>query len=374
MRLGSLGFMAIVVGATFTACESEDDSAGSGTVGATSGVGHDAGRAAGDEAGAPHGVSGGPSPHSSGGAAGELGTGGLPSLGGADSGAPQTSGDCSYGGLDTAGNGNGSSGEAGVPPTTACLVTLECDSGTCLGDDTAKLCVRQRSACNTHDDCPRDHYCEVGCRRAAGLEQPCSAGDRCGTVTSPRSLQLNCVSGVCVLPHLLGEACEDWEGNLPDRCEAGTTCSRSLVDPQTVTCQPLSKAGESCAFGRRCDDESFCEREPGYELLCLPKPALDHFPYLCGYYSGPCREGQYCSLDEGCQLSAALDEPCITPELCDFFGGAFDGGCSPCGLGLMCVEGTCKAPAGYAESCSALGCAAGLVCVDAQVNGSCTDR
>jgi hypothetical protein len=180
------------------------------------------------------------------------------------------------------------------------------------------------------------------------------------------------VNGSCALPHLLGEPCEDWEGSLPDRCEAGTTCSRSPVDAETVTCQPLSKTGEICDFGRRYDDDNFCEREPGYDLLCLAKPDPAHYPY-CGDYSGPCRVGLYCSLDDGCLASSGLDEPCITTAQCSVVGGVSDGGCSPCALGLICVDGTCRARATYGEHCGGPPCAAGLACLQGQTNGECAD-
>lgn len=369
MTFGRAAVCVTTLAILFGGC-GDDEPSGDPTAG-TSGTGTSSAGSGGGEPPSNAGEGGGP-------VAGNAGT--SPIEGGQKAGGAAGEAGASAGAPSPTGGAAGAAG-AGGSGSSACLVDSQCLGQSCVGGAPATLCLPPHVACASHADCALDEYCDGYCRPAELLSAPCSPGNRCGTTEvgpNNRIVQMWCVDGACREPLLVGQDCPDWNSP-PDLCELGTSCSRSFVDQDTITCQPWGEAFDFCDFGRRCKPELHCLIADDFdENICVPRLRLGD---LCGPNDAPCEEGVYCSYDEGsCLLSPGEGEPCVVSlhhtspppgaPLCDTAKGT---DCSPCALGLVCQAGVCRRPAAEGAACDSIRCESGLACVPALLGGVCDD-
>ncbi|MCX4247699.1 hypothetical protein [Paraliomyxa miuraensis] len=154
---------------------------------------------------------------------------------------------------------------------------------------------------------------------------------------------LMCIAGQCRDPQLTAAGGEDEPCDIDDWCEDDLAC----VDAQ---CQRLPGPGELCLEGR-CQDGAKCVDD---RCATLPGPGQ---PCL----NDACQSGSRCETNANtgeriCMSLASVGEPCMGHGEC-VSGNCPAGSCQPpaqsgdrcsqnlpCGPGLRCQQGICRAP------------------------------
>jgi len=343
--------------------------------------GRDGGAGAGGaESGDTGGVGG--SLHAGGGGQGGAGSGAIAGAGGGESGG--AAGEAGQGG-----EGGGSPGCLSVPPVVLgpqqCRTFGQCEGDeSCLGTQTANVCVPLGEGCDSPEHCPEGETCsEHRCVAAAPVGSPCSAGDRCAA------------GAQCGYAYVLDHG--DWvaSGSLMCReriAELGACDIVGKHDPRGG-CQ----AGLVCSFNRSYDygepvEYCFPQSDESRPYDACPTGDRDCLP---GYQCSSNNEGEsFCdpALEEGdlCEPKSAStrcaeDLGCVfVPEDEDTFCRPLPGACEPCGdakanrKGLrcdpssFCDAGICRPKPVFGRGCDGQLCAPGLVCVAAQLDGSCS--
>jgi hypothetical protein len=182
------------------------------------------------------------------------------------------------------------------------------------------------------------HSCGV-CEPRLPEGAPCAEHERCVDGVA-------CRLGVCLVPRLPGEACEQHDECQFHSCVAGT-CASSSFGLET---EPISNV-----LGRACDETTPCNDRVG-TLICA-----DGACRLRSDAGEPCSEERDCRLGQGCvdgrcfELGCTRDagEPCsrlCSRGLCidgvcadvGLLGDPCDAGCEPL---LECFEGRCQSRA-----------------------------
>ncbi|MCB9727880.1 MAG: hypothetical protein H6746_05260 [Deltaproteobacteria bacterium] len=245
----------------------------------------------------------------------------------------------------------------------------------------------------------------TNCLSATGTcERDLTAGEACDF--RPCAAGLSCdVDDVCNPPAALGKPC-----GVDAHCAAPGVCLRGAGDIATGSCGGVDgAAGAACEWAPRFGDGStwfsngFGSRGCGSGLVCQPaaRPALsaaglpdapglcrDALEPVCGYpgVCGPAgagARGDPCLSDQACQSGRCAITPppyavAGTPGFAcsdadDCFQGPWPGQClgledialnrpcgalqgdpeaPPCGPGLLCIDGFCRAEwSGFGEKC-----------------------
>lgn len=204
-----------------------------------------------------------------------------------------------------------------------------------------------RGTLPTGAPCNSDINCAAGrCEQpVGGCREVCvdkaGAGEAC---TQPHSddecdAQLRCRSGMCQLPGLLGQPCED-----------SSDCDSLLWCDASSTCQPLPNVGDTCVIDMSTDYADPCRGS----LVCKLDNGGASRSCQAGGTAGlacdsasPCAPGHRCE-SSVCHLISADGGPCVSRADCPFmyecvsetcvpYGGIGD----PCSPTLPCAQGAC---------------------------------
>ena len=206
-----------------------------------------------------------------------------------------------------------------------CLVGDHCVGGECGGGVAPN--------CNDGNPCT-DDSCdpESGCVNAPN-SLPCFDGDVCTTDDL-------CAAGECLGGDLL--ECDDANPCTGDECDSQLGCQHALLD---VACDDGNgcTATDTCVNGLckgggavDCDDDNVCTTDS-----CLPESGCAH-----QIHSGPCDDGNPCTLNDGCVNGA-----CSAGKLldCDDGNPCTDDACGPDGL---CVHPANEAACDDGNECT----------------------
>lgn len=291
--------------------------------------------------------------------------------------------------------GFGDAGASGEDGGVSCFADGQCAGGQCTGGQVSQVCLLPGDQCTSHADCRRFEYCDGAghCVPAAGLDQPCSPGSRCGR--DPSFGQLWCDSNSqCI-------AVEPGMCQYDEQCEDGEICKLTPVGYECGS--PISGEGQRCTSSSPCDETSWCVTPHGEPFsICARRRLLGE---ACEKYADPavwppCAAGLFCDappddpfsghcaespsegspcinpcyLAEGCPSSCAANHYCDADSICRSFATAGQS-CATrqCAADLFCDPGkVCRSFAEHGDLCETTPCAAGLRCEAAHVGGTCT--
>ncbi|MSQ84353.1 MAG: hypothetical protein EXR77_15950 [Myxococcales bacterium] len=255
------------------------------------------------------------------------------------------------------GCGHQDSGAAACDDGNACTVADVCKSGKCSGGKNAD--------CNDYDPCTAD-TCnnQTGCAHTAvdgaacDDNNPCTVGDACK-------------GGKCSISNI--NLCNDNNGCTSDACSTLQGCYHNPLnagacdDGNTCTINDLCQGGLCLGAAQNgCNDNNSCTTDNCDPLKGCVSSAV---------VSGPCDDGNPCTLDDGCKGSvcaSGTSKPCKDGNLCTLDScDPKSGQCLfvPLADGNQCEDGN---PCTTSDICGNGKCAAGPLreCGD---GNPCTD-
>jgi hypothetical protein len=205
-------------------------------------------------------------------------------------------------------------------------------------------------------------YFQSTCRKPLGEGEFCVDAEPRAPGQSPCAPGLSCDldTQLCQRPAALGEACDSWWGG----CHWTLTCIDGTCQPrrgQGADCTPEPRSTSSLFDRSQCQQELFCDAEPGAPGKCTE--LLDEGASCRDYRE--CGRGLYCdgfnlsTAQRGtCRRLAGQDEDC-TGRFCDsrLYCSKASNTCQPwrqfgepcaedepmaCVLGTTCVQGICS--------------------------------
>lgn len=247
------------------------------------------------------------------------------------------------------------------------------DEATCVAWQASVLCGSVQAALTLAVDAGALDYFELAARdcRAAieglgcevGFEHDLLAPAACAAMVSARGEE--------------GDPC-----HLAFVCQEGLHCNNEAACPGT--CAPLLTNNQPCGFGERCDDATYCDVTA---MRCLARTDLGG---TCGLaLSGnSCLDGAFCDRsnpaapvcargrgrNEGCQSDAECAQGrCIQNRCSEGLEGDACRQAFHCWPALDCVSGSCRAPGGLDDTCTATGvfCGPALTCTSTMGQTRC---
>jgi hypothetical protein len=216
----------------------------------------------------------------------------------------------------------------------ACIYGAECQSSHCLvagnGCGSCQNMALPGGACDATTACPEGQTCSAGtCSTPPAPVYPkageaCKPGDACDTSLY---CQTSAPGGASVCVPLVAE-------NSP--CDTFFSCAQGLYCSSSHQCRRLPSSGEACAMNvsgnATCGDGLRC-----FSQQCLPPGKEgDSCDGRVGGFTTQCAPGLQCDCrgadctQHYCEEARYEFEPCDDTHVCAV------------GLGLLCIDGTCK--------------------------------